>query len=164
MQSPMWNTIKVKRCHDLLPAHRPGRYRSRFWFCGPMQIIQVTGCWIPPGAASQLNHQAAKLALPQTEVCEIGADYLHKARLSLLPTGARILQLKRPHFHRSGCPDKSRIPGRDVQVLRRRSNRALHRKGRQICSVRLGRSTSRLNGPRLTGRELVTQQNPLCSC
>src|SRR5207302_1317390 len=50
--------------------------------------------------------------------------------------------------------DQQRISRRDVQVFGRRSDRAVHCEGWEVCAVRLGRSAPWLNGP-LTSRALV---------
>ena len=77
--------------------------------------------------------------------------YLHEAGVSLLPAGARLLQLAGHPLYRLRRAERPGSPPGDARPVGWRPNRALHRRERRVRGLRLGHAAARLNGSRLSG-------------
>src|SRR5215208_8355587 len=79
----------------------------------------------------------------------VGTRDLRQAGVPVLPAGAGLLQVEGGQLDGVRRAERPRAPRRDVRLLGRRPDRALHRRGRQVPTVRLRRPAARLNGARL---------------
>src|SRR5829696_4966559 len=79
----------------------------------------------------------------------VGTRDLRQAGVPVLPAGAGLLQVEGRRVDGVRRAERPRAPRRDVRLLGRRPDRALHRRGRPVPPVRLRRPAARLNGARL---------------
>src|SRR5919205_2903167 len=102
------------------------------------------------GGASQRPRACATLgAKAKRRGDNFGTRDVRQAGLPVLPAGARPLPLKGRRVDGVRRAERPRAPRRDVRLLGRRPDRALHRRGRPLRPVRLRQPAARLNGARL---------------